>query len=200
MMMVEWDGVPPRSTEVRTAVNEIWSAAAIWSADPIEFLRFPSRNFVRFFSNHGMLNILNRPMWRVIEGGSRCYADKLTAPWRDRVRLNTGVRGIRRRDGEVEITTTNGETEFFDQVVLAVHSDQALRLLEDASDAERNITWSVEKIKKATGTTFREGWRGTTIGSFLGFFVGILPAAGATPAQASLRRGETEPSSHQSMR
>ncbi len=113
--------------------------AAIWSADPVEFLRFPARNFVRFFANHGMLNVLRRPIWRVIQGGSREYARKLTAPWRERVRLRTGVTSIRRGQDAVEITTTSGETQVFDEVILAVHSDQALKMLADPTPVEREV-------------------------------------------------------------
>ena len=69
--------------------------AAIWSTDPQQMLAFPACYFVRFFANHGLLNIRNRPQWRVISGGSREYVKKLTAPFRDRIRLNEAVVSVK---------------------------------------------------------------------------------------------------------
>jgi len=113
--------------------------AAIWSADPQQFYAFPIDSFVRFCHNHGMLNILRRPQWRVVAGGSQRYVEKLTAPFCERIRLRTPVSAVRRLPTHVEITTERYGTETFDHVVLATHSDQALRLLTDPSDAEREV-------------------------------------------------------------
>jgi predicted NAD/FAD-binding protein len=109
--------------------------AAIWSTDPVRMLDFPARCFVRFFHNHGMLSVNQRPQWRTISGGSREYVARLTAGFRDRIRLNTPVQGIRRYPTHVEVSTAAG-VERFDQVFLACHSDQALALLGDASTLE----------------------------------------------------------------
>ncbi len=111
--------------------------AAIWSADPVRFLQFPASAFVRFFANHGLLNLIDQPKWRVVAGGSRQYLTPLVAPFRDRVRLDTPVAKVRRLSDRVEVTPRGGVPERFDQVVLACHSDQALALLADPSDAER---------------------------------------------------------------
>lgn len=114
--------------------------AAIWSADPEQFHEFPVGSFVRFCHNHGMLNIFRRPQWRVIRGGSSQYVDKLTAEFRHRIRLNTPAESIRRFDDRVEVRSAAFGAESFDHVVLATHSDQALRLLaDDATPAEREI-------------------------------------------------------------
>lgn len=117
--------------------------AAIWSTDPVRMLDMPARFFIRFFSNHGLLGVNDQPCWRVIEGGSRRYVDALTAPFRDRIRLNCPVTGIRRTARQVEVRSADGGREPFDQVVIATHSDQALRLLDDPGPAERAILGAI---------------------------------------------------------
>ena len=112
--------------------------AAIWSADPVVFRRIPARFFAQFFHNHAFLHV-EQPQWLTIRGGSRSYIEPLTAPYRDRIRLACPVRQVRRFRDHVEITPEGGEAECFDAVVLATHSDQALALLADPSDAEREI-------------------------------------------------------------
>jgi len=117
--------------------------AAIWSADPEKMLDFPARYFVRFFHNHGMLSVNERPTWRVIEGGSRHYVEKLTAPFRDRVRLRTPVEWVRRYPTHVMVKARGSEPERFDNVFFACHSDQALRLLADATPVEREVLGAI---------------------------------------------------------
>ncbi|NIS78959.1 MAG: NAD(P)-binding protein [Anaerolineales bacterium] len=113
--------------------------AAIWSADPAQFEEFPARYFARFFHNHGFLNIRNQPQWLVIRGGSRQYVKKLIRPFRDRIRLGSPVVSIRRRNSRVELTAKDQDLEYFDYAIIAAHADQALAMLSDPSDAERNI-------------------------------------------------------------
>jgi predicted NAD/FAD-binding protein len=117
--------------------------AAIWSADPVGMLNMPARFFIRFLHNHGLLNIKDRPQWRVIQGGSRSYVEKLVAGHRDRIRLRCPVRRIRRTANNVEIFTDSNNPERFDQVFLACHSDQALALLPDASPQEREVLGAI---------------------------------------------------------
>ena len=117
--------------------------AAIWSAEPHRMLSFPATCFARFFANHGLLNIKNRPQWRVIRGGSRRYVDKLTAPFRRQIRLNTPVTGITRRATHVEVSSASYGMERFDHVFIACHSDQALAMLRDASPLEREVLGSI---------------------------------------------------------
>ncbi len=112
---------------------------AIWSADPVQFRKFPARYLVEFFNNHGFLNVRHQPQWLVIKGGSRQYIDPLTRPYQDRIRLNSPVASVRRSPINVEITTRAGDTASFDQVVIATHSDQALRMLADPTDLEREV-------------------------------------------------------------
>jgi predicted NAD/FAD-binding protein len=112
--------------------------AAIWSAAPDRMLDFPALSFARFFENHGLLTLGGAPPWRVIRGGSARYVEKLVAPFRDRVRIGTPVERIQRAPEGVELVV-RGASERFDRVILAVHSDQALALLEAPSHAERRI-------------------------------------------------------------
>ncbi|WP_421280301.1 NAD(P)/FAD-dependent oxidoreductase [Aeromonas taiwanensis] len=112
--------------------------AAIWSSTLADMRAFPLSFFLRFFANHGLLEVANRPQWYVIPGGSREYIGPLTAGWQSRIRLACPVQGIRRQADGVLIQSSHGE-ERFDEVILACHSDQALTLLTDASDGERAI-------------------------------------------------------------
>ena len=117
--------------------------AAIWSTDPGSMQRFPARFFVRFFHNHGMLSVDARPQWRVIRGGSARYVEKLTAPFRDRIRRHTPVEWIRRLPGQVRVKARGLDIERYDAVFLACHSDEALRLLADASPQESAVLGAI---------------------------------------------------------
>jgi predicted NAD/FAD-binding protein len=116
--------------------------AAIWSASPSEFLRFPAATFVRFFDNHGLLQRTGEVEWRAVKGGSQRYVDALVAPFRHRIRTRCPVLEIRRDRRGVDVVTHAG-VERFDRVVLALHSNQALRLLSDASELERHVLGSI---------------------------------------------------------
>ncbi len=113
--------------------------SAVWSTDRERFRRFPVAYLARFFHNHGFLNIRHQPQWLTIRGGSHRYIPPLTRSYADRIRLGSPVTAIRRTPGAVAVTVANQPAEDFDQVVLAVHSDQALRMLADPTDAE----WAV---------------------------------------------------------
>ena len=113
--------------------------AAIWSANPAQFFQFPAGMLFRFFDNHGLIGGRERPEWRTIVGGSRQYVEAITSQLGSRLRLGTSASKIvRRRDG-VEVATENGDVETYDHVIFATHSDQALRLLSDPTDAEQEI-------------------------------------------------------------
>lgn len=113
--------------------------AAIWSANPQQMHHFPVRYFVQFFHNHGMLSVNRRPQWRVITGGSQRYVEALIRPYRDRIRLNCPVQSVTRYPDRVEVKPRHGEREYFDRVVIATHSDQALALLADPTDREQEL-------------------------------------------------------------
>ena len=113
-------------------------ASAVWSAAPEQMWTFPASFLARFFDNHGVLQLRNRPKWRTIKGGSARYVEALTAPFADRIRLSSPVRRIERELESVAITTDAG-TEHFDEVVIAAHSDQALAMLAAPTAAERDV-------------------------------------------------------------
>jgi uncharacterized protein len=117
--------------------------AAIWSTDPASMFNFPARFFVRFLHNHGMLTVNDRPVWRTIRGGSARYVEKLTAPFRERIRLDTPVEWIRRMPGSVIVKARGAEAQRYDAMFLACHSDQALRLLADPSGIEREVLGAI---------------------------------------------------------
>lgn len=112
--------------------------AAIWSCPPGVFRRFPIRFIVEFYHHHGLLSLRNRPQWYVIQGGSRCYVDALTAEFRERIQLNCPVSSVTRHAEFVEVRTDSGP-ERFDQVIFACHSDQALDILTDKSRIEQEV-------------------------------------------------------------
>ncbi len=91
-------------------------------------LDFPAENFVAFFGNHRLLQY-DRPVWRTVKGGSRRYVEKLTAAFRDRIRLGCAVTSIERTPHGVVVHDSHGDTESYDHVVIAAHSDQALAML-----------------------------------------------------------------------
>ena len=118
--------------------------AAIWSTRPVRMLDCPASFFIRFFANHGMLSVNERPQWRVVSGGSRAYVEKLTAPFRTRIVTGAAVRRVRRLAGGVEIELQQGSPQRFDAAFLACHSDEALRLLQDPTPQERSVLGAID--------------------------------------------------------
>jgi predicted NAD/FAD-binding protein len=114
-------------------------AAAIWSTPADRMADYPAAAFLRFCKNHGLLQLTDRPRWRTVTGGSRAYVERLTAPYADRIRLDCGVRTIRREHDGVRILDTGGEEASYDHVVIAAHADQALRMLADPSEPEARL-------------------------------------------------------------
>ena len=113
----------------------------IWSCPTDQMLRFPVATMVRFCHNHGLLQVSDRPQWWTVAGGARQYVDKILAGVADK-RLSTPVRRIERSASGVRVLT-DGHDEHFDQVVLAVHSDQALALLAQPSAEERAVLGAI---------------------------------------------------------
>jgi predicted NAD/FAD-binding protein len=114
-------------------------AAAIWSCPVGAMLRFPAASFLKFFENHGLLDLMDRPRWRTVTGGSHEYVKKFLASLGHRVRLGMPVTGMRRVGAAVRVWDARGERQDYDRVVMAVHADQALELLAGASSEERRI-------------------------------------------------------------
>lgn len=113
-------------------------AAAIWSSPVAELMDYPAESFIRFCGNHGLLGLTDRPQWRTVVGGSRRYVEKLARDLTD-VRLNAEVRGVRREAGGVIVSTAEGKAQWFDQVVIATHADQALALLDEPTADETRL-------------------------------------------------------------
>jgi predicted NAD/FAD-binding protein len=116
--------------------------AAIWSTDPLMMQQFPASFFIRFFENHGLLEVNNRPQWYVIKGGSREYLKPMSKNYIADMRLLSPVEGVSRFGTGVKIKSRHG-TELFDAVFIATHSDQALNMLEDATTAERQVLGNI---------------------------------------------------------
>lgn len=114
-------------------------AAAIWSAPTQDMLSYPAASFIRFFHNHGLLRLAERPPWRTVAGGSIAYVQRLTAPFARHIRTGTRIAQITRSPDGVVITDATGSREAFDHVVVATHADQALALLADVDEEERQI-------------------------------------------------------------
>jgi predicted NAD/FAD-binding protein len=114
-------------------------AAAIWSAPASTMLDFPVASFARFFSNHGLLSVSNRPQWRTVVGGSRAYVERLAGDTRARTITANPAVAVERRDDGALVRLADGEVLLFDAVVLACHADEALALLGDADGLERRL-------------------------------------------------------------
>ncbi len=104
--------------------------AAIWSSNCDDILDYPAASFLRFFKNHGLVQLTDRPAWRTVMGGSREYVRRLTAPFGDKIRLSDPVEQVRKLGSKLELITRTGERALYDHVVFACHSDQALRLID----------------------------------------------------------------------
>jgi len=117
--------------------------AAIWSAEPGRVATMPLGFLVRFFHNHGLLQLKDRPAWYVVDDGSRSYVTKLTRAHRDRIRLGTPVQSISRLGDHVQVKAQGCEAEQFDYVFLACHADQALDILADPTHAEFEVLSSI---------------------------------------------------------
>ena len=113
-------------------------AAAIWSCSMEQAGEFPLHFFLKFFLNHGLLDIKNRPQWYAVKGGSKAYIDPMASGFKDQIRLSTPVNSVVRDDSWIEVNHATGK-ETFDQLVFACHSDQALDLLKNASIEEKAI-------------------------------------------------------------
>ncbi|MGH8214383.1 MAG: NAD(P)/FAD-dependent oxidoreductase [Rhodanobacteraceae bacterium] len=118
-------------------------ASALWSSPSQRILDFPARYLVRFMANHQMLQMVGRPEWRVVRGGSARYVEAMRARWRVRERLNCPIRAVRRDAEGVELRADDGSRSRFDQVVLACHSDEALAMLADADSREHAILGAI---------------------------------------------------------
>ncbi len=114
-------------------------SGAVWSTPPDRMLEFPARTLIQFFHNHGFLGLHTQHPWWTVTGGAREYVRRLIPPFADRIRTGLGAVAVRRERGSVWVTTDDGQTHRFDNVILAAHADESLRLLTDADADERRL-------------------------------------------------------------
>ena len=118
-------------------------AAAIWSCTMGQMADYPAASFVRFYMNHNLLKLDLRPTWRTVDGGSRSYVTRLAEAFRGRIVTSAGVVGVLRGLDGAALRFEDGRLERFDAVVLATHSDQALKLLEAPSAEDRRLLGAI---------------------------------------------------------
>lgn len=111
--------------------------AAIWSSSAEQMLSFPALSFLRFFHNHGLVQLKDRPQWRTVTGGSREYVSRLTASFERNIKSSSAVTRIVRAGNSCTVHSREHGSETYDHVVMACHADQALNLLENPTPAER---------------------------------------------------------------
>jgi len=135
-----------RYSDVFRDAHLVPMASALWSSPSQQILQFPMRQLIGFMANHHMLQISGRPQWQVVRGGSNSYVRALRSRWRVQERIGTPVRSVQRLSQGVSVLTdadTDADAQHYDHVVLACHADDALRLLNDASAAEREILGAI---------------------------------------------------------
>lgn len=123
--------------------------SAVWSCDAGTALRYPAPYLFRFLDHHGLLSVTGSPVWRTVSGGSRAYVERV-AKELDAVHTAAPVRSVRRDARGVEVTTADGTVRRHDSVVIAVHPDQALRLLADPTGDERQVLGAFRYSRNAT--------------------------------------------------
>lgn len=114
-------------------------SSAVWSTPPDQMLAFPATTLLRFFHNHGFLGLHTQHQWWTVDGGAQAYVQRITQPWRDRIRHRSKIVRVRRENGGAVLTTASGATERFDRVILACHADQSRRLLADPTPEEARL-------------------------------------------------------------
>jgi predicted NAD/FAD-binding protein len=114
-------------------------SSAVWSTPPEQMLAFPATTLLRFFHNHGFLGLHTQHPWWTVDGGAKTYVEKITAPWRDRIRLNQAATRVVRTPRGITVMTASGSAQTFDKLILACHGDQALRLLTNPTFNEARL-------------------------------------------------------------
>ena len=120
--------------------------AAIWSTVPCDMMNISAIFFIRFFDNHGLLQIIDRPKWWVIKGGSKKYIEKMIINFKDSIKLSSPVNKVRRSAEKVELFygRNSNHSDIFDKVIFSSHSDQALQMLEKPTKLENEILGSIK--------------------------------------------------------
>ena len=114
-------------------------SSAVWSTPPKLMLEFPAIALLRFFHNHGFLGLHTQHPWFTVVNGAKSYVEKITAPFRDKLKLKNSAASVRREGSRVKVINVSGQTETFDQVIFASHADETLKMLADADAQERAL-------------------------------------------------------------
>jgi uncharacterized protein len=112
---------------------------AIWSTSIKDMLNFPAKTFVNFCNNHKLFNIIDRPQWFSVKGGSKNYVEKLISDFKDKIVINSNISNVERLEDKVKINFKDGSTKLFDEIIFACNSDQALKLLKNPTKDEQEI-------------------------------------------------------------
>ena len=123
--------------------------AAIWSTVPHHMMNMPAIFFIRFFDNHGLLQIVDRPNWWVITGGSKRYVEKMVDGFENKIRLSSPVKNVKREDGSITVQfgASSLDSENFDSVIFATHSNQSLAMLDTPTKEEIEILSAIKYQK-----------------------------------------------------
>ena len=123
--------------------------AAIWSTVPQQMMNMPAIFFIRFFDNHGLLQIVDRPNWWVITGGSKRYVEKMVDGFENKIRLSSPVKNVKREDGNITVQfgAKSLDSENFDSVIFATHSNQSLAMLDAPTKEEIEILSAIKYQK-----------------------------------------------------
>lgn len=113
--------------------------AAIWSCPINTIMKFPAKTYLRFFKNHGLLSVNNRPQWYTVTGGSREYTSRLIDKIKGTTQFTCGAKNIKRDGKHVHVTDVHDKTEIYDQVIMACHADEALAMIEKPTQNEAEI-------------------------------------------------------------
>ncbi|MCB0834493.1 MAG: FAD-dependent oxidoreductase [Bacteroidetes bacterium] len=126
-------------------------SSAVWSTEPDHMLEFPAITLVRFFKNHGFLGLNTQHQWKTLVGGSESYKTRLIQPFKDRIFTGRAARSVRRERAKVTVVDTHGAEQVYDEVILACHADQSLKLLSHPTDSEKRLL-SAFSYQKNTAT------------------------------------------------
>ena len=123
--------------------------AAVWSGSRNEISNFPVKMFLKFFDNHGILDLNNAPQWHTVDGGSYTYVRRILDQFKGKIIEGNGAKSIQRTEEKVEVTLENNEKLLFDKVVCATHANQTYHMIKDISVEEKRILepWEYSKNK-----------------------------------------------------
>jgi len=114
-------------------------SSAVWSTPMDLMLDFPAVTLIRFFKNHGFLGLNTQHQWYTLENGSQSYRKILIEPFKDRIHVNKGVKGVKQVGDQIQITCHDGSIHLFDKVIFASHGDQTLNMLEEPTPEQQRL-------------------------------------------------------------